>query len=793
MPNYRTFDYDDLKKVEFFFNKSQGKNKQTICENIITYDIETSNGFRLDNGDIVGFDMKKYDSDEDYRNMIDNAEPQSLLYVWQCSVESKNGDIYTFLGRTWEDYIDFMNALTLEIRRAEIFGGTGIKALSNEYMTAMASHRKAKMYCFIHNFGFEFQHLLNVFKDEFLSKRGTKMDRVFAREARKPMKANICYNGVRVEFHDSLVLVQKSLKQWGKDDNLTVQKLEEPKDYYLPIRTPETPLTDEELDYSENDVVTMVYGIQKYREKYGCLEKIPLTQTGEVRLKCREKVSLVNMDWASLCVVNTKSYTLEFYEKLVRLFSGGWTHANSSWTNMLLRNIRCFDFASSYPACMTMRTFPIGTFQTANVKDFHKYEKQDLHSPTLKYHWFAKIKVSNVETKLSNTFWSLSKSIDIEDPEIDNGRIRKAKTFSMFITDLDWDVFKKAYSFDTPVIEELYVSESGYLPKELILTILEYYKYKTSLKDVEGSESKYAESKQFVNSIYGCMVTRDFCDSVKFVEESEDNDKPWIKTPITASEFEDKRDKTSPEKTFGCFQLGCWVTAWARHNLWDAILAEYKLADGSVVKFDKKVVYCDTDSCKGMFNDKDLEWFDDYNKNIAAIQEMVAAIVGFDLELYCPKTPDGTPKRLGIFAEEETCLEFKTLGAKRYVDLVYNKKKGENEIQATIAGLPKKNAAAKLKCVSAFRNELVWNTEESGKLMACYNDNQTRGVWIDRDGNRYDPYKNSFYPQYGLCLKPTTFNLKISPEYEELLIMVHYGRHSIECVDFIADVPDMFL
>ena len=791
MSNYRTFDYDDLKKVEFFFNKS--KNKQTICENIITFDIETSNGFRLDNGDIVGFDMKKYDSDEDYRNMIDNAEPQSLLYVWQCSVESKNGDIYTFLGRTWEDYIDFMNALTLEIRRAEIFGGTGFKALSNEYMAAMASHRKTKMYCFIHNFGFEFQHLLNVFKDEFLSKRGTKMDRVFAREARKPMKANICYNGVRTEFHDTLVLVQKPLKKWGEDENLTVQKLTEPKDYYLPIRTPETPLTDEELDYSENDVVTMVYGMQKYRDKYGCLEKIPLTQTGEVRLKCREKVSLANMDWASLCVVNTKSYTLSFYEKLVRLFSGGWTHGNAAWTNTLLRNIRCFDFASSYPACMTMRTFPIGTFQTANVKDFHKYEKQDLHSPTLKYHWFAKIKVSNVESKLSNTFWSLSKSIDIEDPEIDNGRISKAKTFSMFITDLDWDVFKKAYSFDKPVIEELYISESGYLPKELILTILEYYEYKTSLKDVEGSESKYTESKQFVNSIYGCMVTRDFCDSVKFVEESEDNDKPWIKTPITAEEFEDKRDKTSPEKVFGCFQLGCWVTAWARHNLWDAILAEYKLEDGSVVKFDSKVVYCDTDSCKGMFNDKDLEWFDNYNKNIADIQKMVAEIVGFDPELYCPKTPKGTPKRLGIFAEEDTCIEFKTLGAKRYVDLIYNKKKGENEIQATIAGLPKKNAAAKLKCVDDFTNELFWNTEESGKLMACYNDNQTRGVWIDRDGNRYDPYKNSFYPQYGLCLKPTTFNLKISPEYEQFLTMVCYGRHSVECADFIVDIPDMFL
>lgn len=792
MSNYRTFDYYDLKYIEWDFRKSSGKFPVSTLQSIITFDIETSNGFRLDNGDIIGLDQKRYDSDDDYKHLIDSAEPQSLLYVWQCAVESANGDIYTFLGRTWEDYLDFVQALTSEIKRAEFYGGKGIDALGKEYIDANLKKRKIRTFCFIHNFGFEFQHLRNIFEDEFTSTKGTKMSRVFARNARKPMKANISVNGVGIEFRDSLVLVGgKSLKKWGEDENLTVKKLEEPKDYYLPIRTPETPLTDEELDYSENDVVTMVYGLRKYRDKYELIQNIPLTQTGEVRLKCRQKVSIPNIDWAELCTLNTKGYTLEFFRKLTKLFSGGWTHANATYTGVLLNNVRCYDFASSYPACMTMRTYPIGSFQEVDVKSFKKYESQDLHSPNLKYHWFAKIRVYGVQTKLYNTFWSLSKCEDIilpvddtglDIPAVDNGRVYQMEEMEMYITDLDWDVFKNAYSFRDYEVKELYIAESGYLPKELILTILDYYKYKTSLKDVSGSESRYAESKQFINSIYGCFVTRDFSDEIQFVKVESDSNKDefWQRVSLTEDMFEDKKSKTDPQKTFGCFQLGCWVTAWARHNLWDAI-----------IHFDRKTVYCDTDSCKGLYTDADTKWFDDYNENIADIQKIVAEIVGFDPKLYCPKTPKGTPKRLGIFAEEDTCIEYKTLGAKRYVDLVYNKKTGKNEIQATIAGIPKKCAAAKFSCVDDFQINTVWNTQESGKLTAIYTHNQTRGIWIDRDGNRYDPYKNSFYPKYGICLKPTTFNLSLSNDYENFLRMIEYGTHDFDNEDFLYDIPDI--
>lgn len=46
-------------------------------------------------------------------------------------------------------------------------------------------------------------------------------------------------------------------------------------------------------------------------------------------------------------------------------------------------------------------------------------------------------------------------------------------------------------------------------------------------------------------------------------------------------------EKKKLSKTFGAFQFGVWVTAYARRNLWQGILA-----------LDYNVVYCDTDSIK---------------------------------------------------------------------------------------------------------------------------------------------------------------------------------------------------
>lgn len=767
-------DWNEVYDIEFRF--STGLHDSKNCNTLISFDIETSNGWRQPDGTVIGFDHDKYNIqyDEDgnviagdlnYHNTIDNGEPVSCLYIWQMAIENGD-DIKVFMGRTWPELQLFMNKLTAEVRRQSVYGQPSIDRVGeNIYSYKLKQNVNMKIY--VHNLGFEFQHLQNIekFRKEF-AKQYKGKSRVFARNSRKPMKAMMMLNKVQVEYRDSLVLVQKSLDAWCKDENLPVKKLKEPKDYYLEMRTPETDLTDEEIKYSENDVVSMIWGLKKYRDKYSNLSQIPLTQTGEVRRKCREKVSRENKIWAKHCHEVTTSYTPEEFKRLVYLFSGGWTHANKMYVGDTVKDVKCFDFASSYPAVMCSRSFPIGQFQTCDVAEFDMLEGQDLNH--CDYRWYMKIELHNVVSKLDNTYWSLSKvAVDEDHPIsgqiVDNGRIYSCTHMIAYMTDLDWDTFKQCYYYETPIVKELYKSEAGYLPTEMVDTILDYFQYKTSLKGLADSESLYNESKQFINSVYGVAVTKIISNIVEY------NDNGWESKEPTDSEFYEMIGQTKEEDSFTEYQIGIWVTAWARHNLFDFI-----------IKLDERVVYCDTDSIKGVFTDEDIQFVEDYNKKIADLENIVANKLGIDPAKYTATTSKGKIKRLGVMEREDDCAEFKTLGAKRYVDLV------NGEIECTIAGLPKRAAKAKIKSVDEFHDGIVWKTNESEKLIARYEDDQKPCTWIDRNGV---PYESD--AKYGICLQPTTFDLSIGNEFKHFLTLLSTGiidRND----DFFTDTPSWF-
>lgn len=766
-------DWDEIYNIRFKF--TEGEHDSKVCQSLITYDIETSNGWKQPDGTVLGFDHKKYndiiddkenpDYDEDYHNAIENGEPVSVLYVWQMAIEGDRP--YVFMGRTWDEFNIFMEKLTTEIRRQAVYG---FESISRLFESSYAQKAKNNVSCkiYIHNLGFEFQHLRNVY--DFYHKKGRKgnSSNVFARSKRKPMKCHINTNHVRVEFRDTLVLTQKSLKSWCKDEKLPVAKLSEPKDYYLEMRLPTTTLRDDEILYSINDVVSMLYGLEKYRDKYETLNNIPLTQTGAVRKTCRARIAKENKDWAKRCHDITISYTPEEFKKLTKLFQGGWTHGNKHYIGKTVENVKCYDFASSYPAVMTTRTYPIGQFIKCDVTEFEDLERQDLNNP--KYRWYMKIRLHDVVSKLDNSYWSLSKvaleeDTPIKSPMVDNGRIYACKEMCCYMTDLDWDTFKQCYSFKNPEVIELRKSESGYFPTEMIETILEYFEYKSSLKGLEDSESLYVESKQFINSIYGVFVTKIISEIVSF------DDNGWDSKEPDDTSFYEMLQQTDEENSFTMYQAGVWVTAWARHNLFDFI-----------IKLDKRIVYCDTDSIKGVFTDEDIKFVEEYNKNIEKLENDVAKKLGIDPSRYTATTSKGKIKRLGVMEREDDCELFKTLGAKRYVDLV------NGEIECTIAGLPKSAGKAKIKSVDGFHDGLVWNTIESEKLIAHYNDNQSSCIWTDRDGNKWKSDD-----KYGICLQPTTFDLSMGKEFAEFLAVLRTGAFDRDKEDIFNQTPAYLL
>ena len=143
------------------------------------------------------------------------------------AVES-GSEIKVFMGRTWEEFDEFLNMLTTEIRRQSVYGKKSVSRMC-ENAHAMKVKQNVDMKIWIHNFSYEFAFLRNLYNYEFAKFRGK--DHVFARQSRKPMKAFFVMNKVKTEFRDTLVLVQKSLDNWTKDSNLPVKKLEVDKDF----------------------------------------------------------------------------------------------------------------------------------------------------------------------------------------------------------------------------------------------------------------------------------------------------------------------------------------------------------------------------------------------------------------------------------------------------------------------------------------------------------------------------------------------------------------------------------
>lgn len=809
-------------------SKKTGKEyKVAECDTIITFDIEASSGWKQPNGEVIGWDPVLAKFHPEYYNLADFKEqraygrplPYALMYVWQCCVEDVKG-INTYLGRTWEEFYKFMDILTKTV------ASTGASICKKA--KARSKHEKPmNIHIYIHNLSYEFTFLRNLFDVNF-SKVADRMP-VFARERQCPLKASFMMNEVNVNLHDTLCLVNKSLATWCKDEELEVQKLIEPKDYYLPVRTPATELDTEEIQYSVNDVESMYYGVRKFREIYGHLALIPMTQTGRVRPTLRSGVARRNSEWVSQCqTVNTET-DLELFSHICDTFVGGWTHASVFKTAKLYgvhtdgRPVYCFDFRSSYPASMTQFTFPTGTY-----KPITKAEKDaiDATNPVNRNkRYFFKAKIKNVISNTQNTFWSLSHIHEIGDFIVDNGKIAMADWVVITLSDLDWAIFSKAYSFDEDIeFEYIYAADAEYLPPQLIKIILDYYGAKTSLKNVEGAESRYAEAKIFINCIYGDFVLKTITDACIFVgaditpEHIEDllshgllteddivrNTTGEINIDLTSRNiragwmthksnendfYSTMQDLAANPELYTTYQVGCVVTAASRFNLWTAILA-----------MDSRVIYGDTDSIKGTFTDEDLKWIEGYNKevkrrytDVVEYYKVKAPKINIKVSDYEPKTPKGEPKELGYFDEDPPCLLFKTMGAKRYVDIVENK--GRYEIHATIAGIAKIDAETKfaklsgvpyhidkktvvldttdlndlIKVMDTVQDGVTWAPEETHKLTAYYLDDMTPAVWVDRNG---DKYTSTILDRFGVCLQPASFCMGFGAEYANLVRII---------------------
>lgn len=571
-----------------------------------------------------------------------------------------------------------------------------------------------KKIIFIHNLAFEFQYLYSVFE----------MENVFARKSHKVIKCEI--KNMNIELRCSYFMTNAKLEKLPSIYNLPVEKKVGDLDYSK-IRHSETPLTEKELGYCEYDCLVVYYYILFELKTYLRVDKIPVTSTGHVRKELKDVIK----DNYSYKAKVRKSINTDphIYNMLVASFQGGYTHANYIYTDEVIKDVDSFDETSAYPYVMVAYRFPSTEFKECFIKT-----REEMNN---NFAYLLRVKFSDVKSKYYNNFISSSKCIDLRGAKYDNGRIIEAKSFEMILTDVDLKLYLDSYTCKYEILESYY-SVYSYLPVTYIHFILNKYVAKTKYKGVKEKELEYQLEKQKFNALYGMTVTNNIKDEVEF------KDNIWNEVPLTNEEILEKLEEDK-KAGFLSFSYGVWVTAYARNNLLR-----------NVMKLDKYVIYCDTDSIK-LIKGYDKKIIEKYNQTVKNRIEFTSRKLNIPLEKFSPKDNKGKEHMLGLFEYEGNYQEFITQGAKKYAV------KEDGEIKITVAGVPKSGAKA-LKDLKNFKDGFIFRYKDTNKNLLFYVDNQEEHILKDYNGIEYKITDKS-----GCCILPNSYTLGKALDYCHLL------------------------
>lgn len=564
----------------------------------------------------------------------------ATMYLWGFGF---NGSC--IIGRTWEE----------------------LKNLLSQLKEMLGLSPKRILTCYIQNLGYEFQWIRK--RIEWEDENGHK--KIFAMKERRPIYA-VAKGGI--EFKCSYFLSNYSLAYMGAEllKKYSVEKAVGDLDYSL-VRHSETPLSDKEKWYQVKDLQVVMSFIQEKIESDGDITEIPLTNTGYVRKYCRgwcftngekdnpaiikKAKAKYHQQMKGLAIKSEREY-----DQLKGAFGGGFTHAGAKYSGKVLHNVKSKDEASAYPGAMVSDYFPmsaglfIGDVTLERLQFYLKY-----------YCCLFTVTLFDVSPKfIYENYISLSHCVEIEGEVTNNGRVASADYLTTTVTELDWDIITRAYDCDwsKTQIRGLRIYQRDYLPRSFILAILNLYKNKTSLKGVEGKETEYMVSKNMINASFGMAVTAIVRSEITYDMEWDTEKENKISQLI---------DYNKNYNRFLYYPWGVWVTAHARHNLWQAIF-----------ELGEDYVYADTDSTKYINPEKHEDFFKAYNLNMKMKLLRMCNHYQIPFSMCEPETIKGVKKLIGIWEDDGMYKTFKTIGAKRYI---YEGEDGK--LNFTISGVNK--------------------------------------------------------------------------------------------------------
>lgn len=549
-------------------------------------------------------------------------------------------------------------------------------------------HREAVTFIYFHNLPYDY-----VFLRQFMFKEWGLPEKILNIKPHYPLFVGF---DNKLMIKDSYILAQRSLDKWAKDLDVEHQKAVGKWDYDR-IRSQKEVYTPDELEYIEHDTLAGVECIDatmKALNKH--IYSMPYTATGIPReltrkvgrkYKAHENFTKIALTWDQLY-------------KAEKAYHGGYTHANRHYLNFTVRGeIAGADYTSSYPYEMLTRLVPMGKFF-----DVRNCSMSEILDHNQKYAFIFKFIAVGVKIRsdaISMPVLQASKCDKIVNGVLDNGRILSADYICIYLCDLDLQLIAEQYDIYKHICLDVMCSKKELLPKWFRDLVYQIFKEKQNFK--RGDPVIYAITKAKLNSLYGLCVQH----AVQY-EIQEDYETGEYKKN-TEEDLEAKYEKWVKRYTSILpYQWGIYITAGAMVSLHE------------LGKCCRTWLYSDTDSVYGM--GWDWKKFDRLNaRRKARLKEC-----GYD-----GVTVNGKTYYLGVAEhdpEHDTYTEFRTVGSKRYV----YRKKDDNLLHITVAGVPKNGAACLQDNIDNFTDGLIFPGTQTGKKTHTYFYND---IYTDDQGN----------------------------------------------------------
>lgn len=522
----------------------------------------------------------------------------AFMYVWQMAIEN-----VAFYGRNWDEFRHCLQTIKEKMH------------LSSEY----------RLIVYVHKLKYDFAF----YKKEVNLE--CKEEDFIARSPRTIIKHMMqdCF-----EVRDSGAYTEQPLDHMGEEIGIPKVKGYD----YTKVRTYDTPLTQKELQYCENDVLILTRFFRREAKFYKNVSQIPLTATQRVKRLIQSEFNKPKNSVFRSMILHRQLKDTEADKSILKLlkmaFFGAFNYSTILYKGVPVENVTGIDLDTCYGAQCLLHQFPMSRFKSLPVPQ----STQDLRTNVLykRKALLITFAAKNVKAKYGDigflpthikNYWERS-MLDLR--TVSAKRMLVANKIRMTLTDIDFMLFQKLYSYEGIKFESVQGSEYGYMPDYMVDSIVNTYTKKIETKRKQNEIKKtrpltlaeqleYIRVKSMVSRIYGILVQDPIRPVYDWDCETQD---------VRKSGTSNSHVQFQPV----LYQWGVWVVAWARYEL---IKLLFSIAfKGGEMQLDK-ILYSDTDSLYfrgteevsiSAYNeaiDKKIRFFcKKYNKNYAILKDL---------------------------------------------------------------------------------------------------------------------------------------------------------------------------